>query len=117
MKIVLLIFLAVQLTTCNKNIKSSDKKIYTEFGTCYTELETTGKVEQGKGKVIKINDELWAIQPESSKTMRYGICQIPEDLKKDNLSVIFSGEIKKIDPNIRYAASPFVIKELVVVEK
>jgi hypothetical protein len=117
MKYFLLIFLAFQVSTCNKKVKPSDKKTYTDFGTCYNDLETTGKLDKCKGKIIKINDELWAIQPENNETQRYGICQIPEELKKENLNIIFSGEIKKIAPNVRYAAGPFTIKELKVVDK
>lgn len=117
MKYVLLIFLALQVSTCNKKVKPTDKKTYTDFGTCYTDLETTGKLENCKGKIIKINEKFWAIQPENNEKERYGICQIPEELKKENLNVIFSGEIKKIAPNVRYAASPFIIKELIVVDK
>ena len=117
MKIFLLIVLILQLNTCHNKKNIADKKIYTEFGTCYKELETTGTLENCKGKIKKINEELWVIQPENNESMRYGICQIPEELKKDSLNVIFSGEIKKIAPNVRYAASPFVIKELIVVDK
>jgi len=112
-----MILLAFQNNTCQKKKSSANKDSYTDFGTCYNDRETTKTLENCKGKIIKVSEEVWAIQPEGSETMRYGICQLPEELKKENLNVIFSGEIKKIAPNERFAASPFNLKELKVVEK
>ena len=112
---ILLVFI-VQLSNCSKGIKNKNK-IFNEFGTCHNDLKTTSVIEKGKGKIIKVSDELWAIVPEGQENMRYGICQIPEVLKIDNLEVIYSGDIKEITPNVRYAASPFVLKELEVIDK
>jgi hypothetical protein len=126
MKILILNIIVVfvlQLSTCNKKSKNTDnskianQEVYTDFGDCYNDRETTKVIENSKGKIIKVNDNVWAIQPVDNSSQRYGICQLPEILKKENLSVTFNGEVKKINPNERLAASPFNLKELKIVEK
>ena len=116
MKIIVLLILVLQLSTCSKNVKKDNVKIYKEFGTCFQDLETESVLENCKGKIVKVNDELWVIQPDSNTVKRLAICQIPDELKNNDLNIVFSGEIKKIAPNIRYAATPFVIKEIIVSE-
>jgi len=111
----ILMVMVLQLNTCHKKKSSAYKDTYTDFGTCYNDRETIKVLDNIKGKIIKVTDNLWAIQPDE-KASRLGICQIPEELKKENLLVIFSGEIKKIAPNEKFAASPFQIKELKVID-
>ncbi|MBI5218805.1 MAG: hypothetical protein HY958_07740 [Bacteroidia bacterium] len=113
----LLIILFAQAGSCQNNKKNDFKEKYTNFGACYNDRETIQNIENKNGKIIKINDNIWAIRPDNNTNMRYALCEIPEELKKENLDVIFSGEIKKIAAYERMAATPFHMKELKVVEK
>lgn len=112
----LLLFLVIQQNACNKQKSISQKNIYTDFGSCYDERETVKVLENCKGKIIKISDNLWAIQPEDTEIRRLGICQMHEELKKENLQIIFTGEIKKVAATERFAANPFKIKELIIAD-
>lgn len=115
MKIIILIVLLLQISNCQKKKSITFKNI--DFGDCYNNRETIKVIENIKGKIIKVNDNLWAIQPDGNETQRYGVCQFPEELKKENLNIIFSADIKKIAPNERFAASPINIKELKITDK
>ncbi|HBX52117.1 MAG TPA: hypothetical protein DEH02_13725 [Bacteroidales bacterium] len=108
------ILLSVSVSGCfaQQETKSKNKMKY-NFGTCHDERETVKKIENIKGAIIKINDALWALKPDG-ENVRYGLCEIPEELKKENMSITFSGEVKKINPNERMAAAPFKVTSLTI---
>lgn len=117
LKTILLLIIIVLPLICfaQKEKKVKKQTTFTEFGTCYDSRETTGTIESSTGKIIKVNDQIWAVQPDNSNT-RYGLCEIPDKLKVENLKIKFSGEIKKIAPNERMAASPFKMKTITILK-
>ncbi len=112
-KYFLIVFFAVPIICFSQ--KDKKQKTYTEFGTCWDSRETVHTIESCNGMIIKISDQLWAVQPDNSNS-RYGLCEIPEKLKSDKLKIIFSGEVKKIAPNERMAATPCKMKSITIIE-
>lgn len=117
MKNYLILLILILPVTCfaQKEKKVKKQTIFTTFGTCYDSRETISAIDSAKGKIIKVNDQIWAVQPDNSNT-RYGLCEIPDQLKFENLKIKFSGEIKKIAPNERMAAAPFKMKSITILE-
>ncbi len=89
---------------------------FTQFGDCHDQRETESVLKDCKGKVLKINEDMWALVPDNAPDTRYGVCEMPAELKVDQLRVVFSGQVKKIAPYERLFATPIVITSLKVVK-
>ncbi len=114
--LIIAIVFSISISGCfaQKETKTKNKMKY-NFGNCHDDRETVKTIEKIKGSVIKINDALWALKPDG-ENVRYGLCEIPEELKKENMAVEFSGEVKKINANERMAAAPFKVTSLTVLK-
>ena len=74
----------------------------------YGNRRTVDTVKNQKGKVMLIGG-VYTILTEGNNGIRFGACNLTDALKKDGQAVLFSGEVKEIYPNERWAATPFKI--------
>lgn len=116
MSIVRTFTLYIVLLLCANACSQQSFPEYTQFGNCHDQRETTSVLKDCKGKIFKVNDDIWTLVPDDAPDARYGVCEMPAALKTDQLKVIFSGQVKKIMPYERLAATPMVVTKLKVVK-
>ena len=97
------------------NLKLSQFRIIKNILECWFDDRKTVKIMKNRVGIIKDG----SILTEDNLTnfeSRLSLCSLPEEFRKDGLKIIFSGEIKEIYPNERWAATPFKITDFEVVE-
>ena len=77
--------------------------------------KTVETVENQVGRIQRIHDKLYIIVTEDNRG-RFAPCNFPNKFKKDGLRIVFSGEIKEIYPNERWAATLFKLTDYKVVD-
>jgi hypothetical protein len=116
MKTLFLIVVTAFLLFCTNACSQKTIPEFTQFGDCHDQRETVSVLKDCKGKVLKINEEMWALVPDDTPDTRYGVCEMPAELKVDQLKVVFSGQVKKIAPYERLFATPIVVTSLRVIK-
>lgn len=116
MKILLIITLIISSLSCSIFHKKpkAEAKEYKQFTDCNAERKNVNEIKNQKGSIKKLNETSWYIQPENGG--RYQICDIPSELKVEDLKIEFSGFVKEIKPNEKWSSTPFFLIELKVVK-
>ncbi len=78
--------------------------------------KTVETVENRIGTVKRIHDKLYIIVTEDNNG-RFAPYNLPDQLKKDGLMLLFNGEVKEIYKNERWAATPFKLNDYKVVNR
>lgn len=81
------------------------------------DFEWEKSVSGVKGTIKLLDEETLVIIPDDSPSYRYITEQLPAELKKDGLKVVFSGDVAKIPPNVRMIGVPIWLKEISVSKK
>ncbi|MCJ8282268.1 MAG: hypothetical protein MJK14_21140, partial [Rivularia sp. ALOHA_DT_140] len=68
------------------------------------------------GTVRRIHDKLYIIITEDNKS-RFAPCNLPDKFKKEGLKIRFSGDVKEIYPNDRWAATLFKLTDYKVMDE
>lgn len=91
------------------------KKVVKSSKCAFDSRKTVDTVKNQIGKVRKIHDRLYIIV---SKDIggRFAPCNLPDEFKKDGLMIRFSGDIKEIYPNERWAATLFKLTDYKAVD-
>ncbi|BAY86271.1 hypothetical protein NIES267_57770 [Calothrix parasitica NIES-267] len=82
---------------------------------CWFDDRKTVKIIKDRVGIIKDGSLLTEDNPTNFES-RLSLCSLPEQFRKDGLKIIFSGEIKEIYPNERWASTPLKITDFEVVE-
>ena len=80
------------------------------------ERRTVGYLKNQVGRTILIMNSFYVIENEDNQTQRVAPDNLPQELKKDGLRIIYSGEVKEIYPYERRAGHPFKITDFKVIE-
>ncbi len=75
---------------------------------CYTNRKVRKTISNFDGEIILMMDTYVFSTPD--KSIRYGMCPMPEALKKEGLKLSISGDVMEIFPNERRFATPFVLR-------
>jgi hypothetical protein len=81
-----------------------------------SDFDSVGYLKNVSGKIITINDTYLIEQNEQGDTHRYFDPNMPNDFKKENMMVTFSGIIGKPAANVRLMGTPFKITEMMAAE-
>ena len=75
---------------------------------------TIGQIKEEKGVITRFSpeDETYFITPTNPDLPRLSPCNLPAEFQQDGLQVTFSGEIKEVYPNERWAAQPFKLHKI-----
>jgi hypothetical protein len=76
----------------------------------YDSRKTVETVENQVGTIKRIHDKLYIIVTEDNRG-RFAPCNLPNKFKKDGLKINFSGDVKEIYPNERWAATLFKLTD------
>ena len=82
---------------------------------CWFDDRKTVKIINYRVGIIKGGRILTEDNPTNFES-RLSLCSLPEKFRKDGIKIIFSGEIKEIYPNERWAATPLKITDFDIVE-
>ncbi|AFY56114.1 hypothetical protein Riv7116_3665 [Rivularia sp. PCC 7116] len=91
------------------------KKVKKDSKCAFDSRKTVDTVENKVGKVRRIHDRLYIIVSEENRS-RFAPCNFPDELKKDGLMIRFSGDVKEIYPNERWAATLFKLSDYKVLD-
>ncbi|MEO1432761.1 MAG: hypothetical protein AAFV71_27585 [Cyanobacteria bacterium J06633_8] len=86
------------------------KKVENTSKCAFDDRKTVGTVENKVGRIQRIHDKLYIIIAEDNSG-RFAPCNLPDKFKKDGLKIRFSGDIKEIYPNERWAATLFKLTD------
>lgn len=81
----------------------------------YDSRKTVETVENQVGTIKRIHDKLYIIVTEDN-TGRFAPCNLADKFKQDGLKILFSGDVKEIYPNERWAATLFKLSDYKVVD-
>lgn len=90
------------------------KKVAKNSKCAFDNRKTVDTVKNQVGKVRKIHDRLYIIVSKDIRG-RFAPCNLPDEFKKDGLMIRFSGDVKEIYPNERWAATLFKLSDYKVV--
>ncbi|MGB3760400.1 MAG: hypothetical protein WBA07_29155 [Rivularia sp. (in: cyanobacteria)] len=90
------------------------KKVENTSKCAFDSRKTVGTVEKKVGRIQRIHDKLYIIVTEDNSG-RFAPCNLPNKFKQDGLKIQFSGDIKEIYPNERWAATLFKLSDYKVV--
>lgn len=102
----LTLFLLV-LVSCSRSVKKENQAIVLTQD-CYADRAVEEQVTNTLGITLKWQD-IWLLESED-KNYRWQPCDLPSQLQKDGLKVVFSGEIMRIFPGERRVATPIQLK-------
>ncbi|MEM6402973.1 MAG: hypothetical protein AAF757_22555 [Cyanobacteria bacterium P01_D01_bin.116] len=91
------------------------KKIKKNSKCAFDSRKTVDTVENQVGTVRRIHDRLYIIVSEDNRS-RFAPCNLPNKFKKEGLKIIYSGEVKEIYPNERWAATLFKLTDYKLVD-
>ena len=81
------------------------------------ERRTVGYLKNQVGQIILIMNYFYAIENEDNQTYQRVVPNnLPQELKKDGLRIIYSGEIQEIYPYERRAGHPFKLTNFEILE-
>lgn len=80
------------------------------------ERRTVGLLKNQVGRTILIMNSFYVIENEDNQTQRVAPENLPQELKKDGLRIIYSGELKEIYPHERWAGHPFKLINFEILE-
>jgi len=86
------------------------KKVKKDSKCAFDSRKTVDTVEKQVGTVRRIHDKLYIIISEDNRS-RFAPCNLPNKFKKEGLKIIYSGEVKEIYPNERWAATLFKLTD------
>ena len=78
---------------------------------CHGKRRVSQTLEEVNASILKVGDK-YVISADGGNS-RYNPCELPSKLKKDGLSIRFSGEVLEIFTNERLIATPFRLKNIV----
>ncbi|MFW5760779.1 MAG: hypothetical protein ACOCXH_07370 [Cyclobacteriaceae bacterium] len=81
---------------------------------CLTERETVAVVKDMNGTVIKSGDVYLIESISTENNLVFAPCNLPDEYKMNNLSIIFSGKQKEVFENEKWAGQPV---ELIKIKK
>ncbi len=90
------------------------KKTKNNSKCAFDSRKTVETVENQVGRIQRIHDKLYIIVTEDNRG-RFAPCNLPDKFKQDGLRIVFSGDIKEIYPNERWAATLFKLTDYQVV--
>ena len=85
------------------------KKVEKTSKCAFDSRKTVDNVKNQVGKVRRIHDRLYIIV--SKDNGRFAPCNLSDEFKKDGLMIRFSGDVKEIYPNERWAATLFKLSD------
>ncbi|BAY82583.1 hypothetical protein NIES267_20650 [Calothrix parasitica NIES-267] len=91
------------------------KKVKKDSKCAFDSRKTVDTVKNQVGKIRKIHDRLYIIV--SKDNGRFAPCNLSDEFKKDGLMIRFSGDVKEIYPNERWAATLFKLSDYKVVDE
>ncbi|MDY6901103.1 MAG: hypothetical protein SWZ49_23930 [Cyanobacteriota bacterium] len=91
------------------------KKVKKDSKCAFDSRKTVDTVENQLGTVRRIHDKLYIIISEDNRS-RFAPCNLPNEFKKEGLKIRFSGDVKEIYPNERWAATLFKLSDYKVVD-
>jgi hypothetical protein len=86
------------------------KKVAKNSKCAFDSRKTVDTVKNQVGTVRRIHDKLYIIVTENGRG-RFAPCNFPNEFKKDGLKIQFSGDIKEVYPNERWAATLFKLSD------
>jgi hypothetical protein len=92
-----------QESTQRQNLQVQSAPIPSECS--FDTRKTVGSVKNQQGKIERVGDIYRIVTKDSSIVP----CNLPDAFKQDSKTILFSGELKEIYPNERWAATPFKI--------
>lgn len=92
-----------QESTQRQNLQSQSTPIPSECS--FDARKTVGSVKNQQGKVERVGDIYRIVTKDSSIVP----CNLPAAFKQDGKTILFSGELKEIYPNERWAGTPLKI--------
>ena len=92
------------------------KEVRNSSKCAFDSRKTVDTLEKQVGTVRRIHDKLYIIVSEDNRS-RFAPCNLPDEFKKEGLKIIYSGEIKEIYPNERWAATLFKLTDYKVVDE
>ena len=98
-----------ELGLIGKEVRNSSK-------CAFDSRKTVDTLEKQVGTVRRIHDKLYIIVSEDNRS-QFAPCNLPDKLKKEGLKIIYSGDIKEIYPNERWAATLFKLTDYKVVDE
>jgi hypothetical protein len=91
------------------------KKVENKNKCAFDSRKTVATVESKVGRIQRIHEKLYIIVSEDGRG-RFAPCNLSEEFKKDGLRIVFSGDVKEIYPNERWAATLFKLTDYKVVD-
>ncbi|MBV6625952.1 MAG: hypothetical protein KI793_23975 [Rivularia sp. (in: Bacteria)] len=91
------------------------KKVEKTSKCAFDDRKTVGTVKNKVGTVRRIHDKLYIIISEDNRS-RFAPCNLPDEFKREGLKIRFSGDIKEIYPNERWAATLFKLTDYKVAD-
>ncbi len=91
------------------------KKVEKTSKCAFDNRKTVDTVENQVGTVRRIHDKLYIIISEDNRS-RFAPCNLPDEFKKEGLKIRFSGDVKEIYPNERWAATLFKLTDYKAVD-
>lgn len=91
-------------STCNRSSTKVDD--------CHSDRETTEVIDNQKGTILKMSDDMYLIVLENNdNSTHYSPCNLDGKWKVAGKKITFSGMVKQIFPNERWPGTPFVISK------
>ncbi|MEL6459061.1 MAG: hypothetical protein AAFQ91_12505 [Cyanobacteria bacterium J06621_15] len=91
------------------------QKVENSSKCAFDSRKTVDTVEKQIGTVRRIHDKLYIIISEDNRS-RFAPCNLPDEFKKEGLKIRFSGDVKEIYPNERWAATLFKLSDYKVLD-
>ena len=73
--------------------------------------------EKGSIRAVSAEQGWYGIVPDSDEGTVYAPEGLPEELKRDGLRVVFSGEVGEIPPNVRMWGTPLKLTKIEALER
>jgi hypothetical protein len=80
-------------------------------GDCYPDRKNTDLILKAEGEVCLIDQGNFGIRSNGKNNLLLP-CNLPEKLKAEGRKIIFSGQVKEMQPTEMWAGHPFVLTEV-----
>lgn len=91
------------ITSCDA-VEWDEPEIKSAF--CLTERETVEVVKDISGIIVQSGDSYLIQSNTKDHAFVFAPCNLPADYQKSNLEVVFSGKVKEILPQEKWAGAP-----------
>lgn len=81
---------------------------------CLPERKVTSRLNNVKGITVEISDMI--LIEAVDKRARYIFCNIPGQINKSGINVLFEADIKEVSPNELWMGSPGVLKNIKILD-